>query len=238
MAERAPVVWVTGASRGIGASTAIAFARIGASVVLTGRHAKQLRGVAARIKSEGGTSLSLMCDVRSAASVSRVHRKIDESVGAVDVLVNNAGVTYFTAFESTSIKQFDNVLSTNLRGTFLCTQRVIPDMLKGGRGYIINIISVAATTTFMNSSVYAASKAGILAMSRGLRAEVRKRGIRVIDILPGAVDTDIWHEGARKKYGEKMMNPDDVGDLIVSMYCQPPGLTTDEIVIRSPEGDL
>lgn len=75
-------------------------------------------------------------------------------------------------------------------------------------------------------------------MSRGLRMEVRKRGVRVVDILPGAVDTDIWPEGIRKKHGEKMMKPEDVADAIVSVYCQPEGITIDEITLRPPEGDL
>jgi 3-oxoacyl-[acyl-carrier protein] reductase len=233
-----PVVWVTGASRGIGAATAAAFSRIGAAVVLSGRQSKQLRETVLHIKQEGGIAYACVCDVRSEASVTKVYRKIVDTVGPVDVLVNNAGVTYFTPFESTSLKQFDNVIATNLRGTFLCTQCVLPEMVKNGRGHIINIVSVAATTTFSHSSVYAASKAGILAMSRGLRAEVRARGVRIIDILPGAVDTDIWHEGVRAKHGEKMMNPEDVGDLVVSVYCQPAGITTDEITIRPPGGDL
>ena len=235
---KAPVVWVSGGSRGIGAAVALAFARIGAAVAVSGRQAPQLKRVVEQIVQEGGAAYSVVCDVRSESSVAKAHAKICDTLGVVDVLVNNAGVTYFTSFESTTSGQFDNVIATNLRGTFLCTQQVLPGMLAKRRGHIINIVSVAATTPFQDSSAYAASKAGVLAMSRGLRIEVRKRGVRVVDILPGAVDTDIWPEGARKKHGEKMMKPEDVADAIVSVYCQPEGITTDEIVLRPPDGDL
>jgi 3-oxoacyl-[acyl-carrier protein] reductase len=235
---KAPVVWVSGGSRGIGAAVALAFARIGAAVAVSGRQTQQLKRVVEQIAHEGGVGYSVVCDVRSESSVAKAHAKISDMLGAVDVLVNSAGVTYFTSFESTTSEQFDNVIATNLRGTFLCTQHALPGMLAKRKGHIINIVSVAATTPFPNSSVYAASKAGVLTMSRGLRMEVRKRGIRVVDILPGPVDTDIWPEGARKKYGEKMMKPEDVADAIVSVYCQPEGISTDEITLRPPEGDL
>jgi 3-oxoacyl-[acyl-carrier protein] reductase len=233
-----PVVWVTGATRGIGLAVAAAFAVIGARVALSGRERIQLARNAEEVKKKGGEAVSFVCDVRSEKSVARAHAKIRDRLGVVDVLVNNAGVSYFTPFAGTTIEQFDHVIDTNLRGVFLCTQEVLPSMLEQSRGHIFNIVSVAATTTFLNSSVYAASKAGLLAMSRGLRAEVRKKGIRVIDVLPGAVETEMWSDGARNKFGEKMMRSDDVGSVLVSLYRQPKGLTTDEIVLRPIEGDL
>jgi NADP-dependent 3-hydroxy acid dehydrogenase YdfG len=233
-----PVVWVTGASRGIGLAVATAFASIGARVALSGRDRARLLQNAKALRAQGEEAIGLTCDVRSEKSVARAYRRICDQLGSVDVLVNNAGVTYFTSFAATTIDQFDHLLETNLRGAFLCTQQVLPAMLARGRGHIFNVASVAATTTFLNSSVYAASKAGLLAMSRGLRAEVRMKGIRVIDVLPGAVETDIWSGGVKSKFGDKMMRPDDVGDVLVSLYCQPERLTTDEITIRPVEGDL
>jgi 3-oxoacyl-[acyl-carrier protein] reductase len=232
------IVWITGASRGIGAAIAHAFAAIGVHVVVSGRSKESLANVAARIRSEGGSATVAAMDVASAKSVQAAEKKIHAQFGAVHVLVNNAGVTVFKKFERTTVDEFDSILTTNLRGYFLCTQAVLPSMLAAKKGHIINIHSVSAVTTFENSSVYAASKAGALAMTRGLRAEVRRRGVRVIDILPGAVETAMWSPANREKFGPGMMQPDDIADVVVSLYCQPERLTTDEIVLRPVDGDF
>lgn len=236
--ESKQVVWVTGASRGIGAAIAHAFAAIGAHVIVSGRSRESAANVAARIRSEGGSATVVQMDVASSKSVRAAAEKIRTKFGEVNVLVNNAGVTSFKKFEQTTLDEFDAILDTNLRGYFLCTQAVLPPMLAAKKGHIINIHSVSAVTTFQNSSVYAASKAGSLAMMRCLRAEVRKQGVRVIDVLPGAVETAMWSKGNREKFGMKMMQPDDVADVVVSLYCQPERITTDEITLRPVEGDL
>ena len=233
-----PVVWVTGASRGIGAAVAEAFAHEGASVVLSGRNRSALQRVAGRIAHQGGEALALACDVTSERSVVHALKIIAGKFRNIDVLVNNAGVTSFTSFERTSIAEFDRIVATNLRGTFLCTKSVLPVMLRRKKGLIINIISVSAITTFTNSSVYAATKAGVLAMSRGLRAEVRDRGLRVLNVLPGAVETQMWPERLRKKHKAKMMKVDDVARVILSLFNQPNGVLTEEIIIRPGGGDL
>lgn len=236
--ETVPIVWVTGASRGIGAAIASAFAAIGAHVVLSGRDTRKLEENAQRITRAGQRASFVKCDVTSVASVTRAYKSIVRQYHVVDVLVNNAGVTCYNSFEKTAVRDFDVVLATNLRGTFLCTKSVLRAMVKRRSGVIINIVSVAATTTFENSAAYAAAKAGMLAMSRGLRSEVRKKGVRVMDILPGAVDTEMWHKAVRKKYHEKMMEPEDVADVVVSAYRQPQRALAEEIVIRPLEGDL
>ncbi len=233
-----PIVWVTGASRGIGAAIARAFAASGAHVVLTGRDLQTLRQNARQISTLGGKALALRCDVERESSVTLAYEAIFKKFGKVDVLVNNAGVTYFKPFEKTTVKDFDHVMATNLRGVFLCTKSVLPGMVMRKNGFIINIVSVSATTTFKNSSAYAATKAGVLALSRSLRAEVRKNGVRVIDILPGAVETEMWNRDERRKYHDKMMQPEDVAEVVVSVIRQPKRVLTEEIVIRPIEGDL
>jgi NADP-dependent 3-hydroxy acid dehydrogenase YdfG len=233
-----PVVWVTGASKGIGAAISVAFAAIGAHVVAAGRNRKALARVCASIRKNGGEADVKICDVTSEASVSKTHASIVRTIGAVDVLVNNAGVTYFVPFEKTTARQLDHVLETNLRGVFLCTKAVVRRMARKKSGHIFNIISVAATKTFYDSSAYASSKAGVVALMNGLRAEVRNKGVKIINVLPGAVETEMWSKQERKKYGKKMMQPEDIADVVVSLYCQPSRVVTEEIVIRPVEGDL
>ena len=237
-AKPIPIVWVTGASRGIGAAIARAFAASGAHVVLTGRDIRALRQNALMIKELGGAASTLRCDVARENSIALAYKTILKQLKKVDVLVNNAGVTYFKPFEKTTVKDFDHVMATNLRGVFLCTKSVLPGMLRRGSGFIINILSVSATTTFKNSSAYAATKAGVLALSRSLRAEVRGKGVRVVDILPGAVETEMWDQNERKKYHKKMMQPEDVAEVVMSVIRQPKRVLTEEIVIRPMEGDL
>ncbi len=236
--KQIPIVWVTGAGRGIGAAIARAFATAGTRVVLTGRDLRVLSQNAEKIRKLGGQASAVRCDVESERSVHLAYKKIFKKFGHVDVLVNNAGITYFKSFEKTSVKEYDHVMATNLRGVFLCIKSVLPGMTKRRSGIIINIISVSAITTFINSSAYSATKAGLLALSRSLRTEVRKNGIRVIDVLPGAVETEMWNRGERKKYHNKMMQPEDVAEVVISVFRQPKRVLTEEIVIRPLGGDL
>ena len=233
-----PLVWITGASRGIGAAIGTAFASEGARVILTGRNGAALRRIAAKINRDGGKASVIVCDVRSSQSVFRAQSLIRRTWGDIDLLVNNAAITYFKSFARTTTKEFDGLMATNLRGVFLCIKSVLPRMLKLKRGTIINIVSVSATTTFPDSSVYSASKAGVLALSRGLRMEVRKKGIRVVDILPGAVETKMWDRTSRAKYGKRMMRPSDVAQVAVAAFKLPENVLTEEITVRPLEGDL
>ena len=237
-AKQIPVVWVTGASRGIGAAIARSFAAAGSHVVLSGRDVAALRRNAEQIRRLGGAASIVRCDVGREKNVRIAREAISRKLKRIDVLVNNAGITYFKAFEKTTVKDFDRLVATNLRGVFLCTKSVLPAMLTRRKGVIINIVSVSATTTFENSSAYSATKAGVLAMSRSLRAEVRNKGVRVIDVLPGAVETAMWDSRERKKYHTRMMQPDDVAEVVLSTVRQPDRVLVEEVVIRPVGGDL
>jgi short-subunit dehydrogenase len=232
------VVWVTGASRGIGYEIANAFAATGAHVILTSRDKQQLHILAKQIGSSGGNATPLVCDVRSSAAVRSVARKILNRLGRVDVLVNNSGITSFKTFRSTSPAEFEDIIATNLRGTFLCTKAVLESMVRKRAGHIFNILSIAATKTFTHSAAYSASKAGALALTNVLREEVRAYNVKVTAVIAGATETEMWSQSSRRKYSRRMMQPKDIASLIVAIYNAPRRAHVEEVVVRPQLGDL
>ena len=111
-------------------------------------------------------------------------------------------------------------------------------MIKNKKGHIINILSVAANTSFENSSVYAASKAGLLAMSNGLREEVRRYNIKVSNIMPGAVETPMWDSKSRQRYKNRMMSAADIAKIVLQIYQQPRKVLIEDVIVRPVKGDI
>ena len=233
-----PVVWVTGASRGIGKEIAKQFAFIGCEVVLSARSKNQLINAVKEITSLGGRAYSFPCDFAEHEQVIKTTRLIARKIGEVDVLVNNAGITVFKSFLNTSLKEFDDLIDTNLEGPIACIKSVLPSMVKKKKGWIFNIVSNAAIKPFEGASAYTATKAGLLGLGRVLREELRHYGIKVVNVLPSATDTDIWHSKVRAKYRSKMMTAKSVAETVLSIYQLPDDVVVDEIVIRPMKGDL
>jgi len=232
------IVWISGASTGIGRALAEEFALHGDRVLATARSLTRLEELRQRILAGGWSCEVEACDVQDAASVRRTGDELLRRCGRIDVLINNAGVTYFKDFESTTLEEFDHVMNTNLRGVFLTTKSVLPSMVRERRGMVINILSFAAKAVYRKSSAYAASKAGAEALMNGLRAEVRDRGVRVVNVFPGAVRTSIWHPKHQERYGDRMLAPRDVARLVYDVSAQPESVLVEELVIRPQGGDL
>jgi short-subunit dehydrogenase len=233
-----PVVWVTGASRGIGRETAKRFAAVGTLVVATSRSRRDLEGLVREIALKGGRAIAFVCDVTSSRSVTSTARRVLRRFGRVDALVNNAGATYFKSLRETSQLEFDEVIAANLRGTFLCTKAVIDSMVRRRSGHIINIISVAALKSFADSAAYSASKAGVLALTNVLREEVRRFNIKVTAVIPGATKTHMWAKSTRDKHGHRMMSVEDVARIVVEVFQAPKRAHIEEIVVRPQLGDI
>ena len=233
-----PVVWVVGASRGIGAEIALQFASIGCIVCCSGRSLTGLRAVKKRILSFGGEAELFPCDITRPGSIKNAFSRIVSRYKKIDILINNAGITVFKDFFHTSLEEFDAILDTNLRGPVLCTKAVLPQMIKRNRGWIVNILSNAAIKAFEDSAAYTASKAGLLGFSRVLREEMRQNNIKVISIIPGATETEMWSAGARKKYRKRMMSAKGVAETVLSVYLTPPDVVVDEILLRPIQGDI
>lgn len=232
------IVWITGASSGIGRALSEEFASHGDTVAATARTLSNLAELESQLGSSSGTCTVFRCDVTDEEQVQATAAAILSKFGGIDILINNAGVTYFKDFLSTTIKQFDEVMDTNLRGLFLSTKAVLPEMLEKGRGSIINVLSYAAKAAYTGSSAYAASKAGAEAMMNVLRAETRDKGIKIINVYPGAVFTAIWNPKHREQYGHQMMKPAEIAKVLYEISCQPPSMMMEDVVMRPQVGDL
>ncbi|NWF49539.1 MAG: SDR family oxidoreductase [Ignavibacteriaceae bacterium] len=230
-------VWVTGASSGIGKAVAEEFAKIGAQVFISARRVTELERLKQNLGDDGLKVHIFPCNVASSANVEQTFKKISAE-HPVNCLINNAGITSFKSAESNSINEINDIINTNLLGSIYAIKSVLPHMIQNGGGTIINILSVVTTKVFTNSSAYSASKLGLKAYADVLREEVRKYKIRVINISPGATYTPIWNTDARKKYGDRMMNPEDVARITVSAFLQKENIVNEEIIIRPIEGDI
>ena len=232
------VVWITGASSGIGKALVEAFALRGDTVIASARTESKLNELCRQISTARGTCEIITCDVQSEASVFEAVKNILELHGHIDVLVNNAGVTYFKDFMDTSIEEFDHVITTNLRVTFLTKKAVLPAMLQSQTGLVLNILSYVVKEVYTKSAVYSSSKAGVEAMMNVLRSEVRRQGINIVNVYPGAVSTPIWRQNQLEKFGNQMLKPEHVAEMLYQVSIQPPSLMVEEIILRPQGGDL
>jgi NAD(P)-dependent dehydrogenase (short-subunit alcohol dehydrogenase family) len=181
------VAVVTGASAGLGVSLAEGLAAAGAKLVLAARRTDRLEELAARLEAGGSECLAVPCDVTDASSVEELAQKSFDRFGVVDVLVNNAGITEVVPAEDETLESFDGVLDVNLRGVFLCAQHFGRAMLEREQGTIVNVASMLGLVASgqVPQASYAASKGGVINLTRELAAQWARRGVRVNAIAPG-----------------------------------------------------
>jgi 3-oxoacyl-[acyl-carrier protein] reductase len=233
------VALITGSGRGIGAETAKRLAQLGATVVLVSRTRAQLEATAAQIRDAGGKAFWFAADVADEGALREAVQGALSIKGGIDILVNNAGfIQAFGTIADSDPADWWRTLEGNLKGMYLTTRLVLPSMLEQGRGQILNVLSIAGARAFAGLSAYSCAKAAGLMFTRILAKEVRKQGIRVMAILPGAVDTAIWGDGEAIPDREKMIRPETVARLIVQMLTTPPDATVDELLVLPQEGVL
>jgi NAD(P)-dependent dehydrogenase (short-subunit alcohol dehydrogenase family) len=234
---RGKVALITGASQGIGRAIARALAAEGCHVVISGRTQSTLNQRAKQLAKFRVRVLPVVCDVRDERAVSAMMAVVKREFRRLDILINNAGM----ANESLPVAKLPaeawrQAIDTNLTGTFLVTKAALPLMKRGS--VILNNLSVAAKTAFPNMAGYVAAKHGALGLTKTLREELRPKGIRVIALMLGAVDTDIWKSFWSDAPRKKMMSVETAARAVVDALRLPDNSTVEELVIRPTAGTL
>lgn len=231
------VAVITGGGSGIGLAMARTFAASGYSVVITGRDAKRLQEAAIKISGDKQQVTGIACDVRDPASVEKLFQEIGKQHTTIDALINNAGVAHTLApVDQLPVETWKEVIDTNLTGTFLVTRAALRLMRAGGT--IVNNLSVAALQPFAGMSAYNASKFGALGFTHALREDLRKRGIRVVALLPGATNTEIWSQFWPGAPREKMISAETIAQAVLHAVSVPPNTAIEEIRIGPASGVL
>lgn len=216
---------VTGASRGIGRATALMLADEGANVAVTARTTSDLEELVAEIEGFGVEGLSVPADAREEKDVDRLQRDVYDRFGTVEILVNNAGVGKYGPFFELTADDYDWMMDTNMRSSFLCTKAFAPQMMERGTGIVVFLGSVAGLQSFRNESVYCATKHAQMAFARSLDREVRESGVKVSVIAPGGVNTEFAFGTGRTPGDdqlEEFLDPETVADAVRYAVTQPP----------------
>lgn len=234
------VAIVTGASAGIGRATAVALARIGASVVVTARREDRLTKLAAEIEDSGGKALPLRCDVSVGDDVLTVVAKTLDALGSVDILVNNAGTMSIAPLAKGRVEDWTRMVDVNINGVLRFVSAVLPTMLEHESGHIVSVGSLAGRRPFPGGGVYSATKFAIRALSWAMHLELgAAHGIRITDIQPGLVSTELLDGDPETAAawdaawaGRRLLQPEDVARAIVFATTSPDHVSVSEILVR------
>jgi len=211
------VALITGAGRGIGRATAIAFAKEGVHVGLVGRTLTNLQQVAEELKQYDVNVSIAAADIADLESITSAVQSIRGELGAIDILVNNAGIAKFGGFMDLTPDEWTNIIDVNVKGVYYTTRAVLPEMMERNTGDIINISSTAGQRGAPLTSAYTASKAAVIGLSESLMLEVRKKNIRVTTLTPSTVATEMAVElNLTDGNPEKVMQAEDLADLMVA----------------------
>lgn len=207
---------ITGGGKGLGKATAIAFAKEGIDVAITGRNEENLINTVTELKSYGVDAIYELFDVGNHEEVKDGIERILHQFGSVDILVNNAGIAAFGSFLEMSPEKWNAIIQTNVMGMYYVTKEVLPYLITKNQGDIINISSTAGITGNANTSAYSASKFAVIGLSEALMKEVRKNNIRVCTLTPSTIASDMSLElGITDGNIEKVLQPEDFAELIV-----------------------
>ncbi len=223
---------ITGGGRGIGRAIALSLAEEGCDVAIASRTMEEVEKVAKEIGMFGKCGLAIQADVSDPVDVENMVNKTVEKFACIDIFVNNAGIAIFKPFLELTLDDWDKTMAVNLRGAFICAQKVSAIMIKQRSGTIINICSSASKKAYPNQMAYVASKHGMLGLSRSLSIELNPYGVRVHAICPGGVDTKLTADARPETDRTDWMRPEDIAHVVLMLLTQHERATIDEIYIR------
>lgn len=232
-------VIVTGASRGIGACVAKEFGKLGYNVVVCyNKSRKQAEEVASEIESLGGKALLVQVDVSNSESVKNMVNQSEKVFGNIDVLVNDAGISISGLLIDMTNEQIQNLVSTNLISTIVCSREVAKNMINSGQGRIINISSIWGVVGGSNETVYSATKAGIIGFSKALAKELGLMNINVNVVAPGAIETDMMKQYDNQTKQEiesetalnRLGKPEDVAKVVTFLASDSASYITGQVI--------
>jgi 3-oxoacyl-[acyl-carrier protein] reductase len=229
------VAVITGASAGIGWASALALAAEGVRLVVTARRADRLDALAAQIRTHGSEAIAVAGDAREEETAQRTVCAAVQTFGGIDLLINNAGVGNYKDLVATSAAEYDELMDSNMRSTFLFTRHTVPAMLERGTGTILMIASMAGIYGFAGEAVYCATKFAQVGFAQALDRELRPKGIKVGVICPGGVKTEFALGKGRTAESvaqSAMLGPEDVAAAVVLACTQAPGSRIIEIQMR------
>tara|TARA_R110001592_G_scaffold245237_3_gene506608 strand:+ start:254 stop:973 length:720 start_codon:yes stop_codon:yes gene_type:complete len=209
---------ITGGGRGLGKATAIAFAKEGIDVAITGRNEAVLKETVSELKAFGVNAIYSVFDVSNYEEVQASIKSIIETLGSIDILVNNAGIAAFGSLNDMEVSQWSQIIQTNVMGMYYVTKEVLPHLIAKNEGDIINVSSTAGLNGNATTSAYSASKFAVIGMSQSLMKEVRKNNIRVCTLTPSTIASDMSIDLgiASKDSEDSVLQPEDFAELIVS----------------------
>ena len=235
-------VLITGATAGIGAACARAFAAEGARLLLAARRTERLEALAAELREAYGTETHLVAlDVRDAGVVSMFLEHLPPEWSAIDVLVNNAGLARGLAtIQEGEFRDWEEMIDTNVKGVLYVTRAVLPGMVERGRGHVINIGSIVGSEVAPKAAVYSATKSALETITTGLRLDLFGTPIRVTLVHPGLVETEFSvvrfrgdEERAAQVYsGYKPLDPEDIADAVLYAATRPAHVNIDRMVVK------
>ena len=222
---------MTGAGSGLGEATALALGEAGVAVAVVDRRFPRARQVADRLTRDGGRALAIGANISDPEQVERAVRETVEAFGRIDFLINNAGVDHTLPITELTVEQWDEVLGVNLRGPFLCSKAVFPQMQRQGGGHIVSIASTAGKRVWANASAYCASKAGLAAFTQALGVEGRPFHIKTTVVVPGGMRTRFFDRFDQPPDPANLNDPANVARAIIFALAQPAESAVPEIII-------
>ena len=235
------IALITGATAGIGEATAILLAQNGYNLILTGRRKERLISIKAKIAKETGTKIFILnFDIRNFAETENAVKSLPQKWLNIDVLINNAGLAAgLNTIQDGVVDDWERMIDTNIKGLLYITRLISPIMIKNGTGHIVNLSSIAGKETYPYGNVYCATKHAVQSVTKGMRMDLLKHGIKVSTVSPGAVDTEFAvvrfsgdTERAKQVYeGFTPLHAQDIAESVLFVISRPKHVNIDDLLV-------